>query len=349
MLNSIVHIKSSNKENRSFGTGFVIDNNHQGLYILTCEHVLGAVQEAVVESQPVEIIAISSFLDMAIIFLPSLNYKKVTLQLDNCPSLRIKTIAYSSFKEDLVQKNTIHATLFKDFIELHSTTDNSFYLIKKIKADKDYSFSKGNSGAPIICKQTGNVIAMLSNKRGDDIGYAIGVSCTKKLLEQLYEDKELLKKHQLFYDNLSTFTNEVNHSIEEKKSSDNKTIYNIHELEEEKKDIIQQIKLGFFKLKYFILGILTVLAIYGLYSFFNQEKIKTEEYYHVTRVPSTEPLNVRKGEGVGYKIIYKLPYNTTHIKRLHCKYNDSAKKWCKIKYKNITGWVNSAYIEKDTP
>ena len=268
MLNSIVHIKSSNRENRSFGTGFVIDKSDQGIYILTCEHVLGAVQEAMVESQPAEIIAQSSFLDMAIIFVPSLQHKKLTLQLDDCPSLQIKTVAFSAFKDELVQKQTIHATLFNDFIELHSTTDDSFYLIKKIKADEDYSFSRGNSGAPIICNQTGNAIAMLSNKKGDNIAYAIGVSCSKKLLEQLFENKELLKKHQRFYDNLSTFTQEVKQSVEARKSEKNKTIYNINELEQEKIDLIKRVKLGFFKLKYFLLGIFSVFALYGVYSFF---------------------------------------------------------------------------------
>ena len=268
MLNSIVHIKSSNRENRSFGTGFVIDTSDQGIYVLTCEHVLGAVQEAVVESQPAEIIAQSSFLDMAIIFLPSLQHKKLTLQLDDCSSLHIKTVAFSTFKDELVQKQTIHATLFNDFIELHSITNDSFYLIKKIKADEDYSFSRGNSGAPIICNQTGNAIAMLSNKKGDDIAYAIGVSCSKKLLEQLFENKELLKKHQQFYNNLSTFTQEVKQSVEARKSEKNKTIYNINELEQEKINLLKRVKLGFFKLKYFLLGIFSVFALYGVYSFF---------------------------------------------------------------------------------
>jgi hypothetical protein len=30
MLSSIVHIESSNKNNKSFGTGFVIDNDEHG-------------------------------------------------------------------------------------------------------------------------------------------------------------------------------------------------------------------------------------------------------------------------------------------------------------------------------
>jgi len=35
MLKSIVQIQSQDENNNSFGTGFVIDNNEQGVYILT--------------------------------------------------------------------------------------------------------------------------------------------------------------------------------------------------------------------------------------------------------------------------------------------------------------------------
>ena len=273
MSNNIVHIESSNKENKSFGTGFVIESNEQGTYILTCQHVLDSVQDASIESQAVELIAHSDFLDMAIIFLPLLRHEKMSLQLDTCESLNITSIAFSSFKKDLVQKSTIHATLFEDFIELHSTEDDSFYLIKKIKADTDYHFSRGNSGAPIICKKTGNAIAMLSNKEGASIAYAIGVSCIKKLLEQLHGNDELMQKHGDFYREMSSFKKEVTASVQIKKNPKNRAIFHINELKKEKADIIKTLKNKFLKLKYFFYGIIFVLALYGAYSFFTTETL----------------------------------------------------------------------------
>lgn len=347
MINNIVHISSANTENRSFGTGFVIENNEHGVYILTCEHVLRAVQSPMVESHELEIIAQNDFLDMAIVFIPSLDYEKMTLQLSSCPSLEVKSVAFSSFKEGLVQKSTIRATLFKDFIELHSTKDDSFYLIKKIKADEDYIFSKGNSGAPIICTKTGDAIAMLSNKEGHNIAYAIGVSCIKNLLEQLHENQELREKHQDFYVKMSAFKKEAKPSIEAKKSTKNRAIFHMNELKKEKTDILKKIKEKVSKLKYFLLGILTILAFYGVYSFVKQEKTQIVEYYNVTKIPSNDTLNVREGEGRGHKVIYELPYNAHHLTVLKCTYNDEGKKWCKIKYKGITGWVYSYYIEKE--
>ena len=230
MSNKIVHIESSNKENRSFGTGFVIKSNLQGTYILTCQHVLDSVQNASIESKAVEIIAQNSFLDMAIIFLPALRSEEMILQLKACDDLSITSIAFSSFKKDLVQKSTIHATLFKDFIELHSTEDDAFYLIKKIKADEDYNFSKGNSGAPIICKHTGNVIAMLCNKEGSNIAYAIGVSSIKKLLEQLLTNDKLMKKHEDFYHKMFSFKKEVSSSVQIRKNPKNREIFHMNEL-----------------------------------------------------------------------------------------------------------------------
>jgi len=270
MSNNIVHIESSNKENSSFGTGFVIESNKQGTYVLTCQHVLDSVQEASIESKTVEVIAHNSFLDMAIIFLPFLQHEKMTLQLEACDSLHIRSIAFSSFKKDLVQKSTIHATLFADFIELHSTEDDAFYLIKKIKADKDYHFSKGNSGAPIICKKTGNAIAMLCNKEGSNIAYAIGVSSIKKLLEQLRANDELMQVHGDFYRKMFSFKKEVSASIKTKKNPKNRAIFHMNELKKEKADIIAMIKEKSIKFKYFFLGVLSMFALYGAYSFFTQ-------------------------------------------------------------------------------
>ena len=347
MSNKIVHIESSNKENRSFGTGFVIENNQEGTYILTCQHVLDSVVDARIESEPIEVIANNSFLDMAIVFLPNLNYEKMLLQLEACDDLNITTVAFSSFKKDLVQKSTIHATLFKEFIELHSREDDSFYLIKKLKADRDYSFSRGNSGGPIICKKTGNVIAMLSNRDGNGIAYAIGVSCIKKLLEQLHADDELMEKHQNFYFEMSYFKKEVSISVQAKKNPKNRAIFHISELNRDNSRFIAMFKEKLLKVKYFLLGVIFIFALYGAYSFFNIEKIGKHEYYNIINIPSYETLNVREGAGKGYQVIGELLPNTKHIIVTDCKNNDEGKKWCHIKYKDIKGWVHSYYIERD--
>lgn len=347
MLDGIVHIESANKHNNSFGTGFVINNNKYGTYILTCQHVLDSVENACVESNSIEVIAHNNFLDMAIIFLPSIHHEKMSLQLEACESLNITSIAFSSFKKDLVQKSTIHATLFKDFIELHSTEDDTFYLIKKIKADTDYHFSRGNSGAPIICNKTGNVIAMLSNKEGTDIAYAIGVSSIKKLLEQLSANDDLMQKHKDFHLKMSSFKKEVNASVQIIKNPKNRAIYHMNELKRKKSTIIGLLKKKLINLKYFLLGGISIFALYGIYSIFNIEKVDTNAYYNIVNLPSHETLNVREGAGKGYKAIYELMPNADHIIVTRCKNNDEGTKWCHIKYKEIKGWVHSYYIEED--
>ena len=347
MLNKIVHIESSNKKNRSFGTGFVIESNQQGSYILTCQHVLDSVRNAQIESKDVEVIAQNSFLDMAIVFLPNSNFEKMTLQLDVCYDLHVTAIAFSSFKDELVQKSTIHATLFKEFIELHSTEDDSFYLMKKLKADKDYIFSRGNSGAPIICKKTGNAIAMLSNREGSNLAYAIGVSSVKKLLEQLEQNDELMKKHKDFYLDMVSFKKEINSSIQARKNPKNRIIRNIRELSRGKSTFMPLFKEKLLKLKYFLLGIIFIFALYGAYSFFSTEKIKIHRYYNVVNIPSDTTLNVREGAGRKYEIIGELLPDTKHIMVTQCKNNDEGIKWCYIKYGNIKGWVHSHYIQSE--
>lgn len=63
MKNSIVNIESVS--NNAFGTGFVIDSDEKGIYILTCQHVLDDVVTPVVENVLAKVIAKGEFIDMA--------------------------------------------------------------------------------------------------------------------------------------------------------------------------------------------------------------------------------------------------------------------------------------------
>ncbi len=158
-----------------------------------------------------------------------------------------------------------------------------------------------------------------------------------------------MKKHKAFYQNISSFKDEVNASVKAKKNPKNKIIHHIKELEEKESNLIPLFKEKLLKVKYFLFGIIFIFALYGAYSFFVAKKNGIHPiYYGVKNLPSTETLNVRTGAGKGYRVVGELFPNTKHIIVTHCKNNDEGTKWCHIKYKDIIGWVHSYYIQKET-
>ena len=192
MTTSIVNIESLDENNKSFGTGFIIDSDEKGVYILTCKHVIDDVKIPMVEEVKARIITINEFIDMAVIYVSKLHHPPLDLQLEHCKSLNVEVIGFSHFSQNLNQKKHIQATLYQEPIELHSTKDDSFYTARKIKANDGYNFDRGNSGSPVICKDSSKVIAMVSNKEGNNIGYAIDIISRKEVWADM--PQKLLKK-----------------------------------------------------------------------------------------------------------------------------------------------------------
>ena len=189
MRNSIVNIESVS--NNSFGTGFVIDRDEKGVFVLTCAHVLDDVETPVVENVLAKVVAKGSFIDMAVLYVSKLKVDALPLQTQECTNLNVEVIGFSVFNKNLTQKKHIKATLYQELIELHSKEDDLFYTVRKIKANDGFNFDRGNSGSPVICKDSGNVIAMISNKEGSDIGYAIDINNIKEVWKEI--PKKLLE------------------------------------------------------------------------------------------------------------------------------------------------------------
>ncbi len=339
MVKSIVQIESKKENNNSFGTGFVIDQDAKGVYVLTCQHVIDDVEIPVIDALETEIIAQSDFIDMAVLYIPNLQLEPLPLQVDKCKSREVDVIGFSQFNHKLSQKKHIIATLFKNPIELHSSEDDSFYFARKIKANDDYSFDRGNSGSPVICQKSGCVIAMVSNKEGSDIAYAIEIASLEEVWKQL---KSICEKnnasdiHKEFYNNLNTLKEKIEVKKEKLKNKTKQKIKN-------KKIKIQKKS----PLKYYIAGILTVVVAYGIHLFLQSSKEIFKDNYKVINIASNDTLNVREDTGNVYKILGELPFNAKNIAVSKCIPNDTGKEWCKIQYGSLIGWVRSKYISID--
>ncbi|CAA6811687.1 MAG: Serine/threonine kinase [uncultured Sulfurovum sp.] len=219
MYRNIVHIESLDKNNRSFGTGFVIDNDDKGVYILTCKHVIDDVVNPMVEEVKARIIAIGNEIDMAVIYVSKLNLKPLILQVNNCHSSDVEIIGFSNFNQNMTQKKHISAILYNEKIELHTNKNDFFYYIRKIKTHNGYTFDRGNSGAPVFCKKTNKVIAMISNKEGTEIGYAIEINSLKQIWKEV--PTYILEQDTLSIESISGIHHdqEINNSNKEIKNT----------------------------------------------------------------------------------------------------------------------------------
>lgn len=66
--------------------------------------------------------------------------------------------------------------------------------------------------------------------------------------------------------------------------------------------------------------------------------------YKVVNVANWDALNVRSGAGTNYRVINKIPANTSGIKITSEKEGVNGQNWVKIKWGNQIGWVNMHYL-----
>ena len=183
MKDSIVKIESI--ENDSFGTGFIVERDENGVFVLTCQHILDDVKKPVIDSVLASVVTQDNFLDMALLYVPKLTQTPLTLQKAPCKNKNVEIIGFSHFNHKVTQQKSISATLYPEAIELHSNDNNRHYSVHKIKVNEGFKLDRGNSGSPLICKKTKNVIAMISNKEGNDIGYAINIEQLQELWKEM--------------------------------------------------------------------------------------------------------------------------------------------------------------------
>lgn len=267
MKSSVVNIESI--ENNSFGTGFVIHADVRGVYILTCKHVVEDVVRPVVENVLAKVIAQGDFIDMAVLYVSKLHLEPLPLQINECGSREVDVIGFSNFNQTMTQKKHISATLYKEAIELHSKEDDLFYTVRKIQANDGFNFDRGNSGSPVICKESGNVIAMISNKEGSSIGYAIDIANLKEVWKEMPEG--LLHYAQ---PTIEAVSGEKEESIPEPKKNP------IDQTVEKKSSPLQ-----------YILTLLILIGIaFGTYTYYQEQQRQTDKYDELQRQKEKERL-----------------------------------------------------------
>jgi serine/threonine-protein kinase len=173
----------TNSENQSFGTGFVIYKERNYSYILTCSHVVEDVPKSLkVDSVDAKIVykGSSDGLDLAII---KAQIDKPSLQLMESSCDEFEISGFKSFRNNDHILEPINCTLDTkiEFRPQSGETVNGW----KLNIDESDIIVGGYSGSPLICKESGKVVAVVSNRQGGRDGFAISIENLKTIWKNM--------------------------------------------------------------------------------------------------------------------------------------------------------------------
>ncbi|HFU76462.1 MAG TPA: serine protease [Arcobacter sp.] len=196
------------KGNNTFATGFVVANNNLGSFIVTAAHAIESMKNVQVKGVNAEVVAIGGVdkIDLCVLFVENTYFTPLTLQEENCDSLQVKFTGFFSHRPPTYKLKTTYGSI--KTMALHFS-DNSIELFEVIIDGTHNEMERGNSGAPLICQTTNNVVGvMLQRGKNGKLGYAVPIKYLQNIWEEmsdvLQSDNTQINKSKL---NLSIPTN----------------------------------------------------------------------------------------------------------------------------------------------
>ncbi len=168
MENSV--LKIFNKENKCLGTGFVIDDDDEGIFVATCGHVVNKCKNNILVDGFEAIVIQNDYekdLDLAVLYVKSLFLSPLPLSR-NSEATKGKVIGYSNFS-GAQKREGIDNIRIKNDILIQKPQQK----IEAIKLYPSETISNGYSGSPVICEHTKEVIGIVNIQVGEDTNYAI--------------------------------------------------------------------------------------------------------------------------------------------------------------------------------
>jgi hypothetical protein len=181
MTNSLVLI--TNRDNKTFGTGFVIRKERNYSYILTCSHIVEDTPKTLlVDSISAKIVfrGASSGLDLSILK-AKIDKEPLLLMQSDCDSF--DTQGFRKNRDDNYILESIKCSI-NTKIELRR---QSGLLVNgwKFNTHHNNEVIEGYSGSPLICKNHEKVVGVMSYSRDSKDGFAISIEHLKDIWENM--------------------------------------------------------------------------------------------------------------------------------------------------------------------
>ena len=184
-------------DNKNIGTGFCLHQDEKGSYLVTCSHVVEAcgVEELVVETLQAELLhqGSSDGIDLAVVYVKGLAHA-TPLPFSFVPREKGTSFLVEGFKIHKTKSNLLRE--LGGVIEMVSTIyvdDSQITTYELSITDKNFLIERGYSGSAIICEQSGEVIAVATDRNANGKqAYAIPIAYLKEIWKDM--PQELLPK-----------------------------------------------------------------------------------------------------------------------------------------------------------
>ena len=166
----------TDKKKTYMGTGFVIDKDDDGVFVVTCGHVINNRDKTLlVDGKKPKIIKneYENGLDLAILYVKGLDIEPLEVS-DDKSAENVQVIGYSKLS-GVPKREPINDISIKHGIEFSGDKD-----VNSIKLYPKESISSGYSGSPVICQESNKVIGVVNIQVGGETNYAI---CAKHIFD----------------------------------------------------------------------------------------------------------------------------------------------------------------------
>ena len=186
LKNSIVLITSRDQNTRNFGTGFVLRRSSAAVYVLTCAHVVkdvGGPEQINVDGIPATVAKSGEAegIDLAVLkveglwYKPLLNRKRVGEK-----GRSVITVGFQQYDRSRLLR-PLKGTLGNQ-VELQSSQTSDRIQAWDLQIIDDHPLKPGYSGSPVVDRETGEVLAVVSHRQGQgESGLAISISALEKI------------------------------------------------------------------------------------------------------------------------------------------------------------------------
>jgi len=182
---SVVLITGS--ELNRFGTGFVIHQDRGSTYLLTCAHVVANVggTNTTIKANDIAATVIASDaengFDLAVLRVDKqLEIPPLCLCISEQIDCSFITAGYYMYEKLKVMKQV--KGVLRNVVRLRSTSLESSCTAWQLEIDGDDCLEHGHSGAPVVNKESGKVLGVISHREGQgQKGLAISVAVLQKI------------------------------------------------------------------------------------------------------------------------------------------------------------------------
>ena len=176
-------------QNKSFGTGFCVDQDEQGSFLVTCSHVVEecGVDTLEVQGYKAELLAqgSSQTIDLAVVYVKGLvDINISTLSSDAKEAdTNFSIEGFKPHKQESYLLRTLHGSIKTVSQILTAKRNIETY---ELFIENDFSIEKGYSGSAIVCENSRQVIAVATDRNSNGKqAYAIPISYLKEIWEDM--------------------------------------------------------------------------------------------------------------------------------------------------------------------